>query len=83
MALQKIQIQLPSRYTNQKKAPTELWELAEKVSNLTGTIPNRWLRDCKNSQWAVERALIDMREAQARSPVKLFQFLLNKYKKKE
>lgn len=75
-----IQNHTPSEGRKRIRPPTRLWLLAEEVGTLTATPPNRWLRECKNNEWAVKRALIDMKEATPRSRVKLFQFLLKKYK---
>lgn len=66
-----------------KQHPTnKIWLIAEQVSKLTKTTPNRWLREVKNNQPAVERAIIDFKEAvNIKNRIGLFIFLLKKYKK--
>lgn len=65
------------------RPPTRLWLLAEEVALVTSTTPNRWLRECKKNEWAVNRALIDLKESTPRSRIRLFNFLLKKYKEQD
>ena len=68
----------PSRYLK-KHATNEIWLLAAEISQYTHEEPKRWLRLVKRNQWAAERALIDLKEGQARKPAALFLFLFKKY----
>ena len=66
--------------TNRKT--NRFWIIASKIAFLTDTKPNRWLREVKNNEYAITRALIDLEELKdrARAPVALFIWLLKKHK---
>lgn len=74
-----ISLSLPSLVVSKTKTnPTYL--LAEQIADMTKTKPVRWLRECKQHQWACERALIELKDAKAKKPIALFTYLLKKYK---
>jgi len=82
-----MDLNLLKRYKNlikthkPKKVTNKYYLIAEEIAKLTDTKPQRWLREVKNHEFAVNRALIDLKEIQnIRKPIGLFIFLLKKYK---
>jgi len=75
---------LKQRIKKKKTRTNKFFIKAAEIANITQTQPNRWIRECKNNEWACERALIHLKEAkEVKSPIAYFLWLLKKYKNKE
>lgn len=73
---------LKDKLTKKARKTNKFWLIAEEIAAATNTKPIRWLREVKSNEFAVQRALIDLKELQARNPAALFTWLLKKYKQK-
>ncbi len=73
---------LNRRQPQSNRKTNKYWLISCKIANLTETKPNRWLREVKNHEWAVNRAIDHLMESQnvSKNPIGLFIWLLKKYK---
>ena len=83
-----MDLNLLKRYENlinthkfKKSKTNKIFLVSEEIAKLTDTKPSRWYREVKNHDWAINRALNDLKEIKnIKNPVGLFIFLLKKYK---
>lgn len=75
-------LQFKAKTKFKKHKTNKFYLIAEDIAKITKTKPLRWIREVKRHEWAVNRSIIEYKEAKnIRKPIALFQYLLKKNKR--
>jgi hypothetical protein len=77
---------IQNRLIKKSKTKTnKYWLIAEEIAKITRSTTARWLRSVKTQEYAVNRALVELKEVitsgKIKNPIGYFVFLLKKYSK--